>query len=234
MVKKALSVEDDNEINYIISKTLLSHDFECTKAYSGTEALLYLKDSFDVVILDLMLPGLSGEEVIKEIKKDRDLPVLVLSAKDSMDSKLALLNGGADDYMTKPFNIDELLARVNILVKRNKNTSNKEDVLYYKDIKLESKNYAAFFKDENLNLTKSEFIILELLFSNPKQVFPKERIYEHTRQGDYLPSDNSINAHISNIRKKIKKYSPDEYIETVWGSVLNLQSKYKFLKLIFQ
>lgn len=122
MKKKILIVEDDNDINNILSKTLESNDYSCIKAYSGTEALIYLKEDIDMVILDLMLPGLSGEEVIQKIKKAKDIPVLILSSKDSMDSKLALLNGGADDYMTKPFNLDELLARVNILLKRTNNS----------------------------------------------------------------------------------------------------------------
>lgn len=216
MNKRVLIVEDDNDINNIVSETLTENDFSCTKAYSGTEALIYLKEDFDLVILDLMLPGLSGEELIREIRKNSNIPVLILSSKDSMDSKLALLNGGADDYITKPFNLDELVARVNILLRRTiSNSINK--LLIYKDLSLDSNNFIASIKKNDLNLTKSEFKILELLMSRPNQVFTKENLYEYTFGDYYLTTDNSINVHISNIRKKIKKYTDQEYIETVWG-----------------
>lgn len=216
MAKKVLIIEDDNDINNIISEFLTKNGFTCKKVYSGTEALIYLNDNFDLFILDLMLPGLAGEEVIGELRKVTSAPVLVLSSKDSMDSKLALLKGGADDYMTKPFNLEELLARANILTKRGEHSSSKQN-LTYKSIKLDSNNYQAYVDDKPLNLTKSEFKILELLISNPKQVFTKENLYEYSQGDYYLATDNSINVHISNLRKKIKKYTKEDYIETVWG-----------------
>lgn len=216
MAKKVLIIEDDNDINNIISEFLTKNGFTCKKVYSGTEALIYLNDNFDLFILDLMLPGLAGEEVIGELRKVTSAPVLVLSSKDSMDSKLALLKGGADDYMTKPFNLEELLARAIILTKRGEHSSSKQN-LTYKSIKLDSNNYQAYVDDNPLSLTKSEFKILELLISNPKQVFTKENLYEYSQGDYYLATDNSINVHISNIRKKIKKYTKEDYIETVWG-----------------
>lgn len=216
MKKRVLIVEDDNDINNILSESLRANGFDCLKAYSGTEALLYIKEELDLVILDLMLPGLPGEEVIKKIKEEKEIPVLILSSKDSMDSKLALLNGGADDYMTKPFNIDELLARANILTRR-KNKSEKDTKKEYKNISLDDKSFRALYKDKDLDLTKSEYKILELLMSNPRQVFTKEIIYEYVFGDFYMANDNSVNVHISNIRKKIKKYTDDDYIKTVWG-----------------
>ena len=161
-----------------------------------------------------MLPGLAGEKVIEEIKKVTNAPVLILSSKDSMDSKLALLRGGADDYMTKPFNVEELLARANILTKRSDNSSASKS-LSYKSLRID--NYQAYVDDKALSLTKTEFRILELLISNPNQVFTKENLYEYSQGDYYLPTDNSINVHISNLRKKIKKYTKEDYIETVWG-----------------
>ncbi|WP_044566976.1 response regulator transcription factor [Anaerococcus provencensis] len=214
MAKNVLIIEDDNDINDIISEVLTKNDFICKKVYSGTEALIYLKDDFDLFILDLMLPGLAGEKVIEEIRKVTNAPVLVLSSKDSMDSKLALLRGGADDYMTKPFNLEELLARANILTKRSEHTGQN---LTYKSLRLNTDNYQAYVDDMPLVLTKTEFKILELLISNPKQVFTKENLYEYSQGDYYLATDNSINVHISNLRKKIKKYSKEDYIETVWG-----------------
>ena len=214
MAKNVLIIEDDNDINDIISEVLTRNDFICKKVYSGTEALIYLKDDFDLFILDLMLPGLAGEKVIEEIRKTSNAPVLVLSSKDSMDSKLALLRGGADDYMTKPFNLEELLARANILTKRSEHSGQN---LTYKSLRLDTDNYQAYIDDMLLALTKTEFKILELLISNPKQVFTKENLYEYSQGDYYLATDNSINVHISNLRKKIKRYSKEDYIETVWG-----------------
>ena len=214
MAKNVLIIEDDNDINDIISEVLTRNDFICKKVYSGTEALIYLKDGFDLFILDLMLPGLAGEKVIEEIRKVTNAPVLVLSSKDSMDSKLDLLRGGADDYMTKPFNLEELLARANILTKRSEHSGQN---LTYKSLRLDTDNYQAYVDNMPLALTKTEFKILELLISNPKQVFTKENLYEYSQGDYYLATDNSINVHISNLRKKIKKYSKEDYIETVWG-----------------
>lgn len=214
MAKNVLIIEDDNDINDIISEVLTKNDFICKKVYSGTEALIYLKDGFDLFILDLMLPGLAGEKVIEEIRKVTNAPVLVLSSKDSMDSKLDLLRGGADDYMTKPFNLEELLARANILTKRSEHSGQN---LTYKSLRLDTDNYQAYVDNMPLALTKTEFKILELLISNPKQVFTKENLYEYSQGDYYLATDNSINVHISNLRKKIKKYSKEDYIETVWG-----------------
>ena len=214
MAKKVLIIEDDNDINNIISEVLTKNDFSCKKVYSGTEALIYIKEDFDLFILDLMLPGLAGEKVIGEIRKVTNAPVLILSSKDSMDSKLALLRGGADDYMTKPFNVEELLARANILTKRSDASSASKN-LSYKSLRID--NYQAYVDDKALYLTKTEFRILELLISNPNQVFTKENLYEYSQGDYYLPTDNSINVHISNLRKKIKKYTKEDYIETVWG-----------------
>ena len=216
MAKNVLIIEDDNDINGIISETLTKNNFICKKVYSGTEALIYIKDNFDLFILDLMLPGLAGEKVIEEIRKVTNAPVLVLSSKDSMDSKLALLKGGADDYMTKPFNLEELIARVNILTKRSEISSPSKNISY-KSLRLDTDNYQAYIDNTPLSLTKTEFKILELLLSNPKQVFTKENLYEYSQGDYYLATDNSINVHISHLRKKIKKYTKEDYIETVWG-----------------
>lgn len=215
MYKKVLIIEDENDINDLISEVLTKNGFACKKVYSGTEALIYITESFDLFILDLMLPGMSGEKVIEEIRKVTNTPVLVLSSKDSMDSKLALLRGGADDYMTKPFNLEELVARANVLTKRNKPSPSQK--LSYKSLSIDSNNYQAYVNDKILPLTKTEFKILELLVSHPKQVFTKENLYEYSQGDYYLATDNSINVHISNLRKKIKKYTDEEYIETVWG-----------------
>lgn len=217
MKEKILIVEDDNDINEIIRKSLNIKGFNTYQAYSGTEALIYLKKDIDLVILDLMLPGLSGEDLILRIKESKDLPILVLSAKDSMDSKLKLLNGGASDYMTKPFNIDELIARVKILLKNGRKLRENMGTLKYKDLEIDENTYGVYVGGKSIKLTKSEFNILKLFLENPKKVFTKNQIYEHIFDEYSYENDNSINVHISNLRKKIQKYSKEKYIETVWG-----------------
>ena len=208
MKNTILIVEDDENINEIIKKTLNINNFNSIQAYSGTEALLYLEKyrNIDVIILDLMLPGISGEDVLKKLKENKkNIPILVLSSKDSIDSKLSLLNGGASDYMTKPFNIDELIARINVLIRNKKYNTNIDKKLKHKDLSLDINTYTAYILDKKLNLTKSEFNILKLFLENPNQVFTKEQIYENIWDDISILSDNSINVHISNIRKKINK-----------------------------
>lgn len=212
-----LIVEDDNDINRILKESLEKEGFSCIQSYSGTEALFHVKENIDLVVLDLMLPGLTGEEVLIKLREQKDIPILVLSAKDSMDSKLHLLQNGADDYMTKPFNIDELLARIQILLKRASKTASNSEILFYKDLKLDCKNFLLTVSDKKVDLTKSEFKILELFLRHPKQVFSKEQIYEYAWEDYYMGMDSTIHVHISNIRKKLKRVSKAEYIETVWG-----------------
>lgn len=216
MQKHILIVEDDNEINQMIRNSLENQGYRCTSAYSGTEALLYGKEKWDAIILDLMLPGIPGHEVLKEMKKLQDSPVLVASAIDSMDSKLSLLTGGADDYMTKPFNLDELVARIDILTRRNSGHPT-SDRLEHKELSLNPPAFEARIDEKPLNLTKSEFKIMELLMKHPKQVFTKQEIYEVAWDDYYMGSDKTINVHISNLRKKISNLTDHEYIETVWG-----------------
>lgn len=223
MQKRVLIVEDDDSINQMIQEALKKQGYDFTPAYSGTEALLYKDKKWDVIILDLMLPGCPGQEVLKQFKEKQDTPVLVLSALDSMDSKLSLLTSGADDYMTKPFNLDEMLARLDILTRRS-NSSENAHLLRYHDLELDSQAFQAQLGGEDLDLTKSEFRILELLLKHPLQVFTKQEIYEYVMDDAYMGSETTINVHISNLRKKISKLSSEEYIETVWGIGFKLKS----------
>lgn len=215
-MKRILVVEDDTANNLMMVLALEKRGYFCQPAYSGTEAILYLDKAWDAVILDLMLPGLDGEAVLEEIKARQDTPVLILTAKDSMDSKLKLLTGGADDYMTKPFNLDEMLARIDILIRRV-SSEVRLQTLRYKDLSLDRQSLEATLKGEPLNLTKSEFHILFLLVQNPRRIFTKQDIYEAVWDDYYVGNDNTINVHISNIRKKMREVTDEEYIETVWG-----------------
>lgn len=218
-MNKILIVEDDTNINNMIKKVLTKQGYECIQAFSGSEGLLYAKqEELLLVLLDLMLPGMSGEELLSEIKKSKDVPVIVMSAKDGLDSKVELLTSGAEDYITKPFELEELVARVGVQVRRfaGQGTSAGKK-LTYKDLVLNEESFSASVEGNELVLTKQEYKILELFLLYPKKVFSKQDIYDYAWEDVYIGEDKTINVHISNIRKKIKNVTEEEYIETVWG-----------------
>lgn len=214
-----LIIEDDNDINNLVCETLTKAGYSCTQAFSGTEGLLHIKNSgFSLIFLDLMLPGMSGEKVLAEIKNEKDVPVIIMSAKDSIDSKIDLLNSGADDYITKPFDINELVARAGALLRRYSGASaSNNNILRHKEAELNRSALTASINGNTLDLTKHEYKILELLMLSPHKVFSKQEIYDYAWDDFYIGEDKTINVHISNLRKKIKSFSDDEYIETVWG-----------------
>ncbi len=227
MNTKILIVEDDNSINNMIRDALEAEGYACMQAFSGTEGVLLLRDEPDLVILDLMLPGMSGDEVIKKIKEDRDIPVIVVSAKDGVDSKIELLKLGADDYLTKPFDIKELAVRVEVRLRRyrsEKGTESGRDAsgenahtLRYKEIEMDLDSFSLTVNGAPVELTKHEFRILELLIKNPSRAFTKQSIYEYAWDDSYLGEDKTINVHVCNIRKKLGTVTQTEYIDTVWG-----------------
>lgn len=221
-MQKILIVEDDTNINNLLREALSKEGYSCEQAFSGTEAKLLLnmqKHGYALVLLDLMLPGISGEAVLEEIRKKGNLPVIVLTAKDSLDEKVEVLTSGADDYITKPFEIREVLARVQVQLRRKeeKETGIERD-LSFKDMVLNRDTFQVRIDGRILSkITKQEFAILELLLRNPKQVFSKEDIFEYVWDEPYMGETKTLDVHISNIRKKIKQVTSDEYIETVWG-----------------
>jgi DNA-binding response OmpR family regulator len=216
-MKKILIVEDDININNMIFEVLSNNNLSCTQAFSGTEASLCINNGqYDLILLDLMLPGLMGDTFLKQLRTSFNIPVIVVSAKDELDSKVDLLNLGADDYITKPFELKELVARVFVQLRR-KEYNQEQDVLSYNDLKLNRNTYEVSIEDNLINLTKHEFKILELLLTHPNRVFSKQEIYDRAWEEYFIGEDKTINVHISNIRNKIKKFTPKEYIETVWG-----------------
>ncbi len=239
MGAKILIVEDDNYINNMIKDALEMAGYDCLQAFSGTEGLLLMKESPELVILDLMLPGKNGEEVIKQIKGDSDIPVIVVSAKDSVDSKIELLRLGADDYLTKPFDIKELEVRVEVRLRRYRESHNggnahvsgdsgpagASGAITYKELTIDPGSFALKVNGTPVELTKHEFRILELLVKNPTRAFTKQNIYEFVWDDSYLGEDKTINVHISNIRKKLKAVTDIDYIETVWGIGFKLNTK---------
>lgn len=216
-MNQILIVEDDTSINHMICNALKKEGIECIQAFSGTEALLYCKNmDFDLILLDLMLPGKSGEEVLKELRTTKKVPIIILSAKDALDHKVDLLLNGADDYITKPFELKELTARIAVQLRRFGKTKSK-DKITFKELCLEKESHKVSVCETELNLTRQEFQILELLLSNPNKVFSKQEMYEYAWEDYYIGEDKTLNVHISNIRNKIKMITEEAYIETVWG-----------------
>ena len=218
-MKNILVIEDDTDINNVISASLTKAGYHCTQAFSGTEALLCLeRGTFALAVMDLMLPGLSGEALLPKLKEIQPIPVIVVSAKDSLDSKVNLLTGGAEDYLTKPFEIQELVARVGVQIRRfaeDDDAGSKR--LQYKDLILNQESFTASVNGTEISLTRQEFKILELLLSHPSKVYSKQDIYDYAWDDIYIGEDKTIHVHISNIRKKLKAVTEEEYIETVWG-----------------
>lgn len=219
-------VEDDTNINNLLKTALEKAGYKVLQAFSGTEAelILQMRDSIALVLLDLMLPGISGEEVLKHIRERGNLPVIVLTARDSLDEKIGMLTQGADDYITKPFEIPEVIARIQVQLRHaGRKIENKQ--MTYRDLVLDKVTYQVRIEGKEVpQITKQEFAILELLVSHPKQVFSKEDIFSYAWNEPYMGETKTLDVHISNIRKKIKQVTTDEYIETVWGIGYRLHS----------
>lgn len=270
-MKKILIVEDDASNNQMLKDYLESHGYACTQAYSGSEGkLLFSMEEYDLVLLDLMLPGIPGEELVSLFSEKA--PVIVLSAKCGTDSKVEVLSAGAEDYLCKPFDLPELLVRIQVQLRRRsraagsgpgsdvqskaaseregENSTHEDGVLgqgkavsgqdgnisrqredfsrtdgafpmgktyTYRDWTLTPDTQEMIACGETVELTRHEFLIMELLIRNPRRVFTKQMIYEYAWGEEYLAEDKTINVHISNIRSKLKKSGTDAYIQTVWG-----------------
>jgi DNA-binding response OmpR family regulator len=220
MHAKILVVEDDSDINRILCRYLEKEQYQTVAAFSGTEARLRLSiDTFDMILLDLMLPGVTGEELIIEIRKSSATPILVISAKSTLENKVSTLKNGADDYITKPFERDEVLARVAALLRRSRAfvsaALQTEKEILLKQLVLKPVSREVYVKGNLVYLTAYEFDLLQLLLQNPERVFTKEQLYQDIWKTGYYGEDNTINVHISNIRKKIKDYDEASYIKTV-------------------
>lgn len=213
-MKTILVVEDDIDIQNLIKNLLEKEHYKVINAYSGTEAMMLIeKENIDLILLDLMLPGLNGEEIIKQIK---NIPIIVISAKISPEDRINTLLNGANDYITKPFNSEELLARIKVQLRINENKiQNKE--LKYKDMILKNDMHTLYIKEKQIHLTKTEYAIIKQLLLNPKQVVTKSKLLELISVDTLDCDENSLKVHISNIRKKIRNITQQEYIESVWG-----------------
>ena len=212
-----LIVEDDPSINGLIAEYLRQKGAVCTQAFSGTEGrLCFGAGGFDLVLMGLMLPGLSGEELLAWLRQKSGVPVIVLTARDELGAKVALLSGGADDYLTKPFELDELWARIGVQL-RHAGTPPQSGLLVYRDWVIDPAARTLTAAGSPVELTAHEFDILELLAAHPAKVFTKQEIFEAVWRQDYFVEDKTINVHISNLRAKLRPTGTESYIQTVWG-----------------
>lgn len=213
-MKRILIIDDDIHIGNVLEEMLSKEGYQIFRAYSGTEALFVLsKSKPDLVLLDLMLPGLNGEDVLPQIK---GIPIIVVSAKVDIDNKVDVLLGGAVDYVTKPFNMRELLARISVHL-RNSESVLVSSELTFADIVLNTNTHIAKICNTEIKLTRTEYAILKLLMQNPTQVVTKSLLLDRISTDTPDCTESSLKMHISNLRKKLREVNNKEYIEAVWG-----------------
>lgn len=220
---KILFAEDDMAISEMIKDFLMNEGFQVTVAYDGRDALeKFNHEKFDLILLDLMLPQIDGMTVMRKIREQSLIPILIVSAKDSESDKALGLGFGADDYIAKPFSLIELSARVKAHIRRAYSWPAREEeekrILKVHDLEIDLENFSVVKCGEHLKLTSKEFEILKLFVMNPNRVFTKAQIYEHIWEDGYYGDENVINVHIRRLREKIENDpSNPVYIKTLWG-----------------
>lgn len=217
-----LIVDDDNNINEMLTEALQGEGYTVSNAFSGTEALMVLSNVRpDLVLLDLMLPGMSGEKLLPQIK---DIPVIVVSAKADVKDKVDLLMGGAADYITKPFDIEELLARISVQLRKSASGGDRA-VIRFNEITLDTDAHTVEVSGSEVKLTRTEYAILKLLMQNPGQVVAKLTILERISADTPDCTEDSLKIHIHNLRRKLKSLTGTDYISAVWGIGFMLTDK---------
>ncbi|MBQ4165481.1 MAG: response regulator transcription factor [Oscillospiraceae bacterium] len=218
MSGKIMIVEDNKEISALLSDFLTKNDYETITAFDGnTASALLKKQEFDIVLMDLMLPFLSGEQLMKEFRTYSDKPVIIISAKSMMETRLEMLRTGADDFILKPFDLNEVLVRVQVVMRRSGIASKENSVLSCGSLEFNLTENTVSCGGKPVSLTSKEMQLLKLFLSHPKKVFTKANLYETVWNDTYYYEDNTINVHVSNLRSKLKKASGEDHIETVWG-----------------
>lgn len=232
---RVLVVEDDSAISDVVCRRLTKMGLAAEAAFSGTEARRLLEDvRFDVVITDLMLPGATGEEVVRTVRElEGYTPVIVMSARATTADKVDLLSLGADDYLTKPFDLDELAARVEVQLRRAgqphspavSSADGDEAPIVAGAWTIDRAERSLMANGTEVPLTRTEYDIAEILARNPKRVFTKQELYERIWNEGYLGQENSVSTHVSNLRAKLKPTGTDSYIQTVWGIGFKLNAE---------
>ena len=209
-----LIIDDDVAIGNLEQEVLEWEGYLVQRAYSGTEALLLLKEKKpDLILLDLMLPGMSGEDILPQIQ---GIPVIVVSAKTAVEDKVELLLGGAVDYLTKPFDMKELLARITVRL-REKSSLRLSPVYTYEELTIDTASHSVCVAEKQINLTRTEYAILKLLMQNPEQVIAKSVLLDCISMDTPDCTENSLKTHISHLRSKLREASGKDYVESVWG-----------------
>ena len=227
---RILIVEDNNEIQEIL-RTLLSEEHEVIQAFSGTEGMIrFEQGGIDLILLDIMLPGKNGDQVLKAIRQDSSVPVIMLTALSDKKLISQYLLDGANDYIVKPFDLDEVFARVTVQLRQNSDKQPAEIehpdklIQQLKNIQFDADSFEIKNSQETIRLAKKECLILQTLLRHPKKIFTKEELFELVWEDTYLPGDNTLNTHLSNLRKKLSQLDPEqEYIETIWGVGVRLK-----------
>lgn len=230
--KRILIVEDNREISDMLASFLSDNDYEVECAYNGREAGACLKNNtYSLILMDLMLPYRSGNDLIQELRTRSNVPVICLSAKSGMETRLEVLRMGADDYILKPFDLNEVLVRMEVVLRRSISDTTKGESkqglsqLSFRNLIVNPEDNCATMNGKNLSLTAKELAILQLFLEYPNKTFSKANIYEAIWQDTYYYEDNTLNVHMSNLRNKLKKADEgQEYIETVWGIGYRLAS----------
>ena len=219
-----LIIEDNNDIHELL-KDLFQAEHRVYSAYSGTEGLLvFAQQKIDLVLLDIMLPGKNGDQVLAEIRKSSQIPVVMLTALGEKSLVSQYLLNGANDYIVKPFNLDEVFARVTVQLRSHFSRDQIDEIQRVKNIRLLPDTFEVVKGDNRVRLGKKEYQILQTLLCHPKKIYTKEELFELVWEEPYLPGDNTLNTHLSNLRKKLAQLDPtEEYIETIWG--LGVRSK---------
>ena len=227
---RILIIEDNNEIQEIL-RTLLSEEHEVIQAFSGTEGMIrFEQGGIDLILLDIMLPGKNGDQVLKTIRQASSVPVIMLTALSDKKLISQYLLDGANDYIVKPFDLDEVFARVTVQLRQNSDKQAAEIehpdklIQQLKNIQFDADSFEIKNSQETIRLAKKECLILQTLLGHPKKIFTKEELYELVWEDTYLPGDNTLNTHLSNLRKKLSQLDPEqEYIETIWGVGVRLK-----------
>lgn len=230
-MRRILVVEDDSEIRKLLKDYLTEHEYGVTEAKEGNQASeLIASECFDVILMDMMLPFRSGDVLIRELRGRKDdlkaarTPVIVISAKSGSETRIETIRIGADDYIIKPFNLDEVLVRIEAVLRRSADgayaSSDSEQgggALSFGDLEYSEANNMVTFKGSPVKLTAKEMMLLAILLKNPQKTFTKANLYESVWNDTYIYEDNTINVHMSNLRSKLKNATGQDYIETVWG-----------------